>query len=166
MSTLKPFLFSTALVLATATTLSAQAAHPRREIRHDRREVVADRREVRQDRREAVGDRHEIRHDRREIAKAHAAGDAAAVVAGRHELRSDARELKRDERETRSDSRDARQDVRDLRHDRRDLRHQYTISSTRTLEAPPRPKEPRRGGASFSFFGFTREWSSRILYTR
>src|SRR5690349_20896852 len=95
MSTLKSFLFGTAIVVAAATTASAQAAHPRRDLRQDRHEVKSDRRDVRADHREIAGDKREIRHDRHVIAKEHAAGDSAAVVASRHELRRDTRELKR-----------------------------------------------------------------------
>ena len=52
MSTLKSLLIGVVAVLGATGTLSAQAAHPKGEVRHDRRELKADRHEVRQDRRE------------------------------------------------------------------------------------------------------------------
>ena len=48
MSTLKSFFLGAVAVLGAASTLSAQAAHPRAEVRRDRRELESDRREVRQ----------------------------------------------------------------------------------------------------------------------
>jgi hypothetical protein len=56
MSTLKSLLIGAVAVLGATGTLSAQAAHPKGEVRHDRRELRADRHEVRQDRREVVGE--------------------------------------------------------------------------------------------------------------
>ncbi|HUQ79482.1 MAG TPA: hypothetical protein VM076_00015 [Gemmatimonadaceae bacterium] len=66
MSTLKPLMFGAALVLISTVPLSAQAAHPRTEVRRDRRELKADRREVRRDKRDRRQDTRELRRDARD----------------------------------------------------------------------------------------------------
>ena len=125
MSNAKLAAFTAALVMAVASSASAQSVQPahaglKAPPHMTRARLVswckshpaatADCREVRGDTREIRADRKEVRVDRKEV--------KADVKAGeKKEAKRDARDLKADRKDLRHDEKDRRQDARDIRKD-------------------------------------------------